>query len=68
LQAICVLLSVLYFFILLANFQKHYINNHTRFITVGTFREVFFPFRRLYAEEDIMGQEMPKVTSAQRMI
>jgi len=68
LQAICILLSVLYFTILLAIFQKHYINNHTRFITVGTFREVFFPFRRLYAEEDIMGQEMPKVTSAQQMI
>ena len=69
-RSICILMAVLYFTILLVNFQKHFITNHTNFITVDIFKDVFLPFRALYEEENIMemGQDMPKVTSAQRMV
>ncbi len=69
-RIICMMMAVLYFTILSVNFQKHFINNHTHFITVDVFKEVFLQLRTLYEEENLMemGQEMPKVTSAQRMV
>ncbi len=69
-RAICMLLAVLYIMMLLTNFHKHYIKNHKAFITVDTFKNVFLQFRDLYQEENLMemGQDMPKVTSAQRML
>ncbi len=69
LRCICILLATLYITILLANFQKHFINNHTHYITCDVFTNVFLRFKNLYEEENVMemGQDMPKVTSAQRM-
>jgi hypothetical protein len=70
LRCMCLLLAFLFILLLLANFHKHYINNHEHFITLEDFKNNFLQFQSLYQEEDVMemGQEMPKVTSALRMI
>lgn len=69
-RSIVMLTAVLYCMILFANFHKHYVKNHKAYITVDVFRNVFLPFKDLYEEENVMemGQDMPKVTSAKRML
>ncbi len=69
-RSIVILLATLYLVILLANNHKHFIKNHKVFLQVEDFQKIFLRFRSLYEEDNIMemGQDMPKVTSAQRML